>query len=98
MIGELRVETFEPLLDKVFEIDFGGGPVASTLIDVKSLTPPSADHEGRQPWSLLFRADSDELWEQATYPVRHPDLGELSLFLVPIGPDKEGMQYEAVFT
>jgi hypothetical protein len=28
--------------------------------------------------------------------VRHPDLGELSLFLVPLGPDERGARYEAV--
>ncbi|MFN7117495.1 MAG: DUF6916 family protein [Saprospiraceae bacterium] len=28
----------------------------------------------------------------------HPNIGELYIFLVPLGPDAEGMRYEAVFT
>lgn len=97
MIENLRRESFDPFLDQVFEIDFGDGPVPSTLVNIRSLTPPAENYEGRQPWSLLFRTPADMLFEQATYRVRHPDLGELHLFLVPIGPDKEGMRYEAVF-
>ena len=98
MIEDLRRESFEPHLQDVFEIDFGNGSVPSTLVDIRSLTPPSEDYEGRQPWSLLFRAPMNMLCDQAMYTVRHAELGELQLFLVPIGPDKEGMQYEAVFT
>jgi hypothetical protein len=29
--------------------------------------------------------------------VEHPSLGSMEIFLVPIGPDASGMQYEAVF-
>jgi hypothetical protein len=34
---------------------------------------------------------------QGTYRLSHPQLGELELFLVPLGPAAEGMQYEAAF-
>jgi len=97
MFEELRRETFEPLLDGEFEIDFGNGPVASMLVDVRPLNAPSTEHQGRQPWSLLFRTEKSASFEQAIYRVSHPSLGALDLFLVPVGPDESGMRYEAIF-
>ena len=32
------------------------------------------------------------------YEVVHDELGSVQIFLVPIGPDAEGMVYEAIFT
>jgi len=30
--------------------------------------------------------------------VAHDEMGEMDLFLVPLGPGKEGLRWEAVFT
>jgi hypothetical protein len=35
---------------------------------------------------------------QRIYRLQHEELGQLELFLVPIGPDADGMCYEAVFS
>jgi hypothetical protein len=51
----------------------------------------------RLQFSLVFRGPATEALAQGTYPVSHVELGELELFLVPIGPDAEGMRYEAAF-
>ncbi len=98
MLESLQRETFEPLLKDRFEVEFGGPSVTVELTDVRGLTPPSDDHEGRAPWSVVFRAPPEALYEQGVYRLRHDSIGELDLFLVPIGPDREGMQYEAVFS
>jgi hypothetical protein len=34
---------------------------------------------------------------QGLYHLDHPVMGELELFLVPIGADRDGVTYEAVF-
>ncbi len=34
---------------------------------------------------------------QGTFDLEHDQIGSFALFLVPIGPDAEGMRYEAVF-
>ena len=53
----------------------------------------------REPFSLVFRTTGEHGCEQQICTVRHEALGELALFLVPLGPDGEGrMRYEAVFT
>jgi hypothetical protein len=35
---------------------------------------------------------------QRIYHLEHPEVGGFDLFLVPVGPNAQGMQYEAVFT
>jgi len=75
--------------------------IATRLIEV---TPdPGADGRsaragGRTPFSLVFRSSPGAPLPQHIYRLHHDDLGALDLFLVPIGPDEEGMRYEAVFS
>jgi hypothetical protein len=54
----------------------------------------------RHAFSVLFSASKDLELEQQIYRVEHLELGEMDLFLVPLGPDPEGgaMLFEAVFT
>ena len=55
------------------------------------------------PWesfSLLFRADTEFTLEQGTYLLKHDTLGELEIFLVPVGFSAENsllMEFESVF-
>jgi hypothetical protein len=48
-------------------------------------------------FSLIFRSGTQAHVPQAIYTLRHPALGEMDVFLVPIGPDDVGMRYEAIF-
>ena len=50
----------------------------------------------RQPFSVVLQAHDGRNHGQQTYQLSHPDLGDLSLFLVPIGPGEVGMCYEIV--
>lgn len=50
-----------------------------------------------ESFSLFFRGPLTPFFEQATYRLRHEKLGPLDIFLVPVGPDGDGMQYQAVF-
>ena len=80
-------------------------PLEAELIEVTELgADPSADaasarQEGaqRRPFSIVFRAPPNAVLSQRIYTVELLELGTLSLFLVPIGPDRVGMRYEAVF-
>ena len=36
--------------------------------------------------------------QQAIYPITHPSLGTLELFIVPLGPKDGGNRYEIIFT
>jgi hypothetical protein len=58
--------------------------------------------EGRAPpqqeqFALLFRGPLESPCGQGIWPIDHARLGQFALFLVPVGRDPQGMQYEAVF-
>lgn len=46
--------------------------------------------------SVLFETEQKEAFPQQIFRVSGERIGEMSLFLVPIGPGKKGMVYEAV--
>jgi len=50
-----------------------------------------------ESFSLLFRGPISPFFPQAIYRLHHEKLGTMDLFLVPMGPDRDGMRYEAVF-
>ena len=101
------------MLDKLTSADFGAclnqpfrihadspGPLEAELIQVAELgTAPSDQQDApRRAFSIILRAPPDVVLPQSIYPVEHAQLGTLDLFLVPLGPDRVGMRYEAVFT
>jgi hypothetical protein len=53
--------------------------------------------ERQEVFSLFFHGPPDPFVQQGTHRLRHGGLGELELFLVPVGQDKDGFQYEAAF-
>jgi hypothetical protein len=74
----------------------------STLdLEFVSVTPgavsPNAARGRRVPFSIVFRGPLEPLLPQRVYCFEHDELGTFELFVVPIGPDEAGMQYEAVF-
>jgi len=76
-----------------------GASVEVELMEAQALAAqPAADTSIRKsPFSLLFRTNGPADLPQHTYRVEHDALGELDLFLVPIGPDDVGMRLEAIF-
>lgn len=53
----------------------------------------------RTPFSLVFQTQGESRgFPQGTYVIEHPILGNMEIFLVPIGPDRDGMRYEAIFS
>ena len=93
-LASLTAEDFRPLVGTRFRV--GAGPIASELIEVNELDG-TAGPGLRSPFSLVFRGPLEPFVPQGIYRLEHGQLGELDLFLVPIGPDQAGMRYEAVF-
>jgi hypothetical protein len=52
----------------------------------------------RRPIALVLLRPPDLVRRQRTYPFEHDDIGRFEIFIVPLGPDREGLRYEAVFT
>lgn len=97
MLDQLSISDFSPYLNQNITIRFAPGlELSATLIDARSWGDLIENQ--RQPFSLIFRAaQKNEYYPQAIYTLIHPTLGELPIFFVPLGPDAQGMRYEAVF-
>ena len=99
MLDKLKLEDFSTCLNQEFRIHVEGrDPVAAKLIEARGLVAPDDDPDRRQPFSLIFLGPKDAHLEQGTFHIENETLGELDLFLVTLGPDKDGLRHEAVFT
>jgi hypothetical protein len=94
-LAKLRIDDFSSRLDEVFEMHTAGGVVPLKLSKVDSYG--QASREGGA-FSLLFVAPQGPWQPQATYPLEHPALGVMEIFLVPVGPTAGGNGYHATFT
>ena len=99
MLDKLQSSDFLPYLNQQFRVHLESDEaLEAELIDVSELGSETTNEEGRRwPFSVVFRVVSDLVLSQKIYTIEHDTMGKLALFLVPIGPDKKGMRYEAVF-
>jgi len=51
----------------------------------------------QRAFSIVFLGPGDKLMPQHIYRLQHEVLGEMDLFLVPVGSKEQGYEYEAVF-
>jgi hypothetical protein len=88
-------EQFADCLDQDFEIVFTDGTLPVKLFEARSLgvRPESI----REPFALAFLAGRPLRLPQGTYQMRHPQLGEMEIFLVQVAADQTGSTFEAVF-
>ena len=100
-LDKLSVATFRPCQGQMFCLDAGDQTIELVLTSVSSLKGDTP-REDKNPFSLLFHGPPDAYFEQQTVVLNNETLGELTLFLVPLGPDPDDedrrMLYEAIFT
>jgi hypothetical protein len=94
-VTDLVTGTFEALIGDTFTAtpSLGGAELSLTLSRCDESPHARPDHPA---FSLLFHAPGAGHLPQQIFTLEHPELGELDLFLVPLGPDGDRMQYEAV--
>lgn len=101
MLDQLTHESFTPYLNSTFTVHYDGSETMPlTLISVDTLGHQPEPGSG-QRWSFAITLHSslkDQYLIQQIYTLEHPELKQMELFLVPLGPDANGMRYEAVFT
>jgi Domain of unknown function (DUF6916) len=92
--AKLTIDHFAPLQHATFDLHGSEGVVPLQLVKVESVTgsirPGGA-------FSLIFATPAGPWLPQGIYRVTHPERGTMEIFLVPIGPIKEGNGYQAVF-
>ena len=94
-LAALTVTDFERHAGESFRLLGPGQELELKLVEVRRLG--LAVREGGA-FSLLFLSPPGPFLPQAIYPLAHPALGTLSLFIVPLGPKGGSNSYEAVFT
>ena len=101
-MADLRTVThsqFEACRDATFQLRTSEGAVVDlklTSVDVRDQAP--SEDGGRQGFSLVFEGPVEPLLPQQVYQVANAEIGELDIFLVPIGQDAESTRYEAIFS
>jgi uncharacterized protein DUF6916 len=99
MIEDFEASTFSGLCGEPFRVLYDDDSIVD--LELASVTPgsvtPNDAGQRREPFSIVFRGPLEPLLPQRSYPFEHDELGSFELFIVPIGPDEAGMQYQAVF-
>ena len=96
MSAPLTEEEFSKHVNTKFRIA-SEAPIELELTDVKGYFSKSIEETGMERFSAFFVGPSDWYLQQGIYPLEHDAMGALELFLVPIGKNERGFQYEAVF-
>lgn len=92
---DFSLECWQPLVGERFTLEAPGTPGFPVVL---SACEAGIARAGRTPFSLLFHAPAGEAVEQQICSLRHAERGNIDLFVVPLGPDREGMRYEAVIS
>lgn len=93
-LEELHVDQFRGFLNSDFQV-VGDPPVdlALRLVEVQE----RSNSPQQEVFALLFHGPAQYFMPQGIYQLKQSSLGEIELFLVPVGQDSQGFQYEAVF-
>jgi len=85
---------FDSCVHSEFQIIENEAPVCTLeLTDILARTKTP----GQEAFSLMFQGPAEPFVPQGVRRLKHGTLGELDLFLVPVGKENDGFQYEAVF-
>lgn len=93
----LTHESFEPHCGTVFGIAVNDQRDELTLSDVQVM--PEVKGYRRRPFTLIFTgARNDAVFDGHLYPLEHPEMGTVEIFLAPLARNQDGtFQYQAVF-
>ena len=94
--GEFSRESFTPHVGSEFQLPAAG--MACRLVEVGAACTCSSPAGDFVSFSLLFAAPAGSPVESAIHTLLHPSLGELEIFLSPVGPGDPQLHLEAVFS
>jgi hypothetical protein len=98
MLAGLTHQDFAKCVHQKCQVHRGPTSVEMELIECRKLGSPGRTESQREPFALLLRGPKSPVLSQQMYPIDFQGLGTLEIFIVPLGPDESGMQYEAIFT
>lgn len=90
-------EGFAPHLNETFEVGLGESSVEMTLVQATKGKPREWEGLRKEPFSLLFKCANPVIFPQRIYPFKNGSFGKMDIFIVPVGREKDGIVYQAVF-
>ena len=94
----LVFEDFKDLIGSTFTvIEVGLPPMSLALDEAKALQNRNPLPNSRPPFSLIFVCEDQSVLPQGLYRLAHDGMGDVTLFLVPVGRDERGVSYQALF-
>lgn len=94
-LENLSAASFEPHLGSRFGV--ATAPLGRLQMELVAVSRAGPGPRPGGAFSLVFRGPREPVLPQRIYRFEHAALGALEIFIVPIGPDEQGMRYEAVF-
>jgi hypothetical protein len=95
-VNDLTVEQFAAHLNEAFTVIHETSRTELALVEAAARRGGRPD--GRQPFALLFHGPPAPVLPQAMYRFEHSAFPPLDIFIVPVGPAGDRMQYEAIFS
>jgi hypothetical protein len=97
-LDELTEELFAQQLNTKFYVLFEERRVELELVGVEGDKSSMEKVKGVERFAVYFLGPEGIYLPQYTYRIEHEALGELAIFIVPVGKDKNRFRYEAVFS
>ena len=95
-LEKLTVDDFAPHTGSEFSLQVPEGqPITLTLREATQLGQPAPGW--RHGFSLQFGGPKTPALPQQVYSMGHDVIGDMDIFIVPIGETAEERQYEAIF-
>lgn len=92
-----KCDDFQACLNQTFLLKTDDYEDELELIQVDRMSQAQAP-DGNEAFAVVFQSARPEPIPQRIYHMSNPQMGELELFIVPIGKDETGVRYEAVFS
>ena len=94
-VSNLKKSTFDPYLNNKFEVH----TQSVGVVEVELIEITDDSDEYMENFSLIFKGPLEKPFEQRIHQLKHPEMGELELFLVPITYGKmDAMYFQAIFS
>ncbi len=93
----LTEKEFSQHLNTKFQVRLDDQKLELELVEVKGYLPQANEQSGMERFSIFFVGPGNARLPQRLYSLKHEQMGEFEIFLVPISGNEKGFRYEAVF-
>ena len=97
MAAALTEKEFSRHLNTRFRLELDDQKIELELVEVKGYLPQANEQSGMERFTVFFDGPGNAALPQRLYALKHDQMGEVEIFLVPISGNDQSFRYEAVF-